>query len=51
MASTIGYRGLTYEAAFEEAMRLLREAVRTDRWHKLPEKLADLREVGGGDAV
>jgi hypothetical protein len=39
------YRGMSYEAASAEGMRLMKEAVRTGKWFGLPEKLAALRAI------
>jgi hypothetical protein len=39
------YRGMSYDKASEEGLRLLKEAVRTGKWFGLPEKLAALRAV------
>lgn len=36
---------MSYEAASKEGDRLIREAVKTGRWHHLPELLKHLREI------
>jgi hypothetical protein len=42
---TADYRGLSYEQASREGLRLVRQAAETGAWHKILEPLTALREI------